>query len=140
MKKFIVLIICLFIGLFISNNNQIDTVKKNDITTLAICTDNNVDIVSTNVISTDYSFINTGSDIHYFLNSINANSNNHSIITNNVILHMSYLISYVRNTLLKQSEITYLNTTKTDGLSGKIVNKIDFNVYLNHSNNKLGET
>ena len=141
MKKFIVLLISLFLGLFLSTNIQVDTIKKNDITTLAICTDNNVDIVSTNVISTDYSFINTGSDIHYYLNGIMANniSNNHSTIVNSVKLYTDYLISAVNITLSFLSYVDYLPITKTDGLLG-VMNKVHFNIYLYHFINKLGQT
>jgi hypothetical protein len=143
MKKFIILLICLFLGAFISTNHSTDTIKKNDITTLAVCTDNNATIVVADVISADYSFINTGSSLYYHLNSIDIaninSSNNHSTITNSVRVYMSYIISRISNTLTFTTEVARIST-RTLGLLGTIVNKVAFNQYLYHSNNKLGNT
>ena len=136
MKKFIVLLISLFLGVILSNNTQIDKIEKNDITTLAVCTDNHIDVLSIDS-PVVYIITSTGSDIQYCL----ANSiSNHSTKINNVLLFISDYITYIRgNTLGIQSKVARI-PTKTLGLLKTVVNKIDFNIYLYHVINKLGQT
>lgn len=139
MKKFIVLLVCLFIGMFISNNYQSDTIKKNDITTVAVCTDNNVDVISAELFTTDMLNTNNGSSLYYYLNGITTSNNQSSVITNSINLHMSYLISYVNNTLTVTYDLVRIPNTKDVGLVG-IDNKEYFNIYLYQTINKLGRT
>lgn len=140
MKKFIVLIIALFVGLFVSNyTTSTDTVKKNDITTVAVCTDNNV-VLATDVLDTDYSFINSGTDVHYYLNSIATNSNNHSTVLNSSnLLFPTYGITTVYTPIITTYESVSISDAKTLGLLG-IRNRVHFNIYLYHFENKLGQT
>jgi len=139
MKKFIVLLVCLFIGMFISNNISTDTIKKNDITTVAVCTDNNVDVISAELFTTDVLYTNNGSSLYYYLNSISTSNNQSSVITNSIKLHMLYLMSYVNNTLIKIYDLVRIPNTKDVGLVG-IDNKRYFNIYLYQTINKLGRT
>jgi hypothetical protein len=98
MKKFIILLISLFLGVFLSNNIQIDKIEKNDITTLAVCTDNHVDILSTDPPPTVYTTISTGNDLQsYLANSIN----NHSTKINSVLPIISDYITYIGENTLK---------------------------------------
>ena len=139
MKKFIILLISLFIGMFISNNISTDTIKKNDITTVAVCTDNNVDVISAELFTTDVLYTNNGSSLYYYLNSISTSNNQSSVITNSIKLHMLYLMSYVNNTLIKIYDLVRIPNTKDVGLVG-IDNKGYFNIYLYQTINKLGRT
>lgn len=138
MKKFIVLLIMLFIGVFISTNYSNKEELKNDITVLAPCTDNNV-VLSTDLLSADYSYIVNGSSIHYYLSNCTNISNNHSIVTNSIKLKFNFIYSNFNNTINFLYESVHNPKAKTIGLQG-IINKIHFNVYLYHSNNKLGQT
>jgi hypothetical protein len=141
MKKFIVLLISLFIGMFLSNiTTSTDTIKKNDITVLATCTDNNV-VLATNVLDTNYSFINSGTNIHYYVNSIaNIYSNNHSTNLNSSnLLIPIFGISKVYTSIVTTYESVSISDVKTVGLQ-EIRSRLHFNLYLYHSVNKLGRT
>jgi hypothetical protein len=142
MKKFIVLIISLFLGMFLSNiTTSTNTIKKNDITVLATCTGNNV-VLATNVLDTNYSFINSGTNLHYYLNSIaDICSNNHSTNLNSSnLLTPIFGISKVYTSIVTTYEsVSNPDKAKTLGLLG-IRNRLHFNLYLYHSVNKLGRT
>jgi hypothetical protein len=125
--------------MFISNNISTDTIKKNDITTVAVCTDNNVDVISAELFTTDVLYTNNGNSLYYYINSITNSNNQSSVITNSINLHMSYLMSYVNNTLIKIYDLVRIPNTKDVGLVG-IDNKGYFNIYLYQTINKLGRT
>lgn len=140
MKKFIILIVCLFIGLFISTNNQVDKKVKNDITKVAVCTNTNVDVISAEEIDINYSPVSTGSDIYYYLTGVPISNNHSTILSNSINLYISALITYINNTLVTTYDVIYIPNTKDVGLAG-IMNKSNyFNIYLYHFTNKLGQT
>lgn len=141
MKKFIILLISLFLGVFISNNIHVDKKVKNDITVVAPCTDNNV-ILATNVDNVHSVYTINEANIHYYINSQynnQTNSNNHSIKNNTIILYKDMIMSYIYNYIkfpYKSTQILY--NAKTVGLQG--IGRIYTNIYLYHAINKLGQT
>lgn len=140
MKKFIILLISLFLGVFISNNIHVDKKVKNDITVVAPCTDNNV-ILATNVDNVHSVYTINEANIHYYINSQynNYNSNNHSIKNSTIVLYKDMTISYIYNFIKSQyKSVQILYNAKTIGLQG--IGRIYTNIYLYHATNKLGQT
>lgn len=140
MKKFIILLISLFLGVFISTSTHIDTIEKNDITKVAVCTNTNVDVISAEELDINYSPVSTGSDIHYYLTGVPTSNNHSTVLTNSIKLYMPSMVSYISNTLVTNYDVIYLPNTKDVGLVGIMNRSSQFNIYLYHFINMLGQT
>jgi hypothetical protein len=140
MKKFIILLISLFLGVFISSNTHVDKKVKNDITKVAVCTNTNVDVISAEEIDINYSPVSTGSDIYYYLTGVSTSNNHSTVLTNSIKLYMPSMVSYISNTLATNYDVIYLPNTKDVGLAGIMNRSSHFNIYLYHFINKLGQT
>jgi len=140
MKKLIIFLILLFIGVLVSNkNSSVKEIKKNDITSVAVCTNNYI-ITSNDVVNHDYCFVNTGSDVQYYLSVINNNISNYHFIS--CATNYYNLLGLIVNRLYLRKElfsIRFSEKAKTVGLR-MIMNRLAFNTYLYHSQNKLGRT
>ena len=139
MKKFIILLISLFLGVFISTNTHVDKKVKNDITKVAVCTNSNVDVISAEEIDINYLSVSTGSDIYYYLTGVSSN-NHSSVLTNITKIYMPSMVSYVSNILTVNYDVIRIPNTKDVGLAGVMNRSYPFNIYLYHFTNKLGQT